>query len=156
MIEAAASGSKAAIAGQEDRAMTRRTWVRWCATALSGLGLIVAAGGALSPATGKVLEPMVVGWERIFKIDWQATDSKGRPVVHGYLLNDSPYIVTKIQLLVEGLDDSDRIVGQRVAWVPGDLTPFTRVYFSTPAEPAPKYRVRVFAYDRIEAPSRNP
>lgn len=136
--------------------MTRRTWIRGCVTALSGLGLSMAVHGALSPAAAKILEPMKVDWERVFKIDWQATDSKGRRVVEGYLLNDSPYLVNRIQLLVEGLDSADQVIGQRIAWVPGDLTPFTRVYFSTPAEPAAKYRVRVYWYDRIEAPSRNP
>lgn len=121
-----------------------------------GLGLIAVAGALVAPATGKTLEPMVHGWERIFKLDWQAAESKGRPVVQGYLLNDSPYIVTRIQLLVEGLDASNNVLGQRIEWVPGDLAPFTRVYFSAAApDRAPQYRVRVFAFDRIEAPARD-
>jgi hypothetical protein len=123
------------------------------------VALVVLVAGVGLPAVqsaGKTLEPMVLGWERIFKVDWQATEGKGAPVLQGYLVNDSPYIVTKVQILVEGLDQSGNVVGQRLAWVPGTLTPFSRAYFSAAApQAAPAYRVRVFAFDRIEAPSRD-
>jgi hypothetical protein len=123
------------------------------------LALTILAGGVgftAAQSSGKTLEPMVVGWERIFKLDWQAGERRGAPVVQGYLVNDSPYIVTKIQLLVEGLDQSGNIVSQRLAWVPGTLSPFSRAYFSeTAPQAASAYRVRVFAFDRIEAPSRD-
>lgn len=104
-----------------------------------------------SPA--KLLEPMVVGWEQIFKLDWQVRERKGRRVVAGTLHNDSPYHVTKIQLLVEGIDDKDTILSQRVEWAgAGDIGPFGHMYFEVPP-PKPAgttYRVRVFWYDRIE------
>jgi hypothetical protein len=36
------------------------------------------------------------------------------------------------------------------------MNPFTRTYFTSPVpERAPRYRVRVYAYDRIESPSRD-
>jgi hypothetical protein len=117
--------------------------------------LLSAVGLTAARSSGKALEPMVVGWERIFKLDWQATERGGAPVLQGYLVNDSPYLVTRIQLLVEGLDPSGDVVGQRVAWMPGTLTPFSRAYFSEAApRPASAYRVRVFAFDRVESPSR--
>jgi hypothetical protein len=104
-------------------------------------------------SSARLLEPMVLGWERIFKLDWEATPDP-RATVRGYLVNDSPYTINRVQLLVEGLDTSGNIVWQRVSWVPGALSPFSRAYFIEPApEPAAAYRVRVFAYDRIEAPS---
>ena len=117
------------------------------------LTLAAVLGLALAtPSIGRVLEPMVVGWERIFKLDYEAKDKAGRPVVSGYVHNDSPYTIARVQLLVEGLDRNGAILGQRVDWVPGALTPFSRAYFESPApQRAPQYRVRVFAYDRIES-----
>lgn len=119
--------------------------------------VVMAGVLALSPACSQAagpLEPLVVGWERIFKLDWEAAQAGGRPVVRGYVANDSPYSVTRIQLLVEALDESGRVLGQRVGWVPGAMAGFDRRYFELPApQPAPAYRVRVFAFDRIESPS---
>jgi hypothetical protein len=57
-------------------------------------------------AAEKVIEPPVPGWERFFKIDWEAVEPRGRPVVRGYVLNDSPYTVTRMQLLLDALDGS--------------------------------------------------
>jgi hypothetical protein len=128
---------------------------RWSRRIAGGLGMLAVLGLLTAPAPGKTLEPMVLGWEQIFKLDWQATADKGRPMVQGYLVNDSPYTVHRIQILVDGLDAADNVVGQRVAWVPGTLTPFSRTYFSAPAPEGAKYRVRVFAFDRIEAPTRD-
>lgn len=118
--------------------------------------LLAGIGLATAPSASKLLEPMVLGWERIFRVDWQAKEGSREPVLQGYLVNDSPYIVTRIQLLVESLDQSGNVVGQRVAWMPGSMQPFDRRYFSEAAPGlAPAYRVRVFAFDRIEHPSRD-
>ena len=127
------------------------------AAAVVALMVIVAGVGLPAvQSAGKTLEPMVIGWERIFRVDWQAKDGRGAPVLQGYLVNDSPYIVARIQILVEGLDEKGNVLGQRLAWVPGTLTPFSRAYFSEVVpQPSPAYRVRVFAFDRIEAPSRD-
>jgi hypothetical protein len=119
-------------------------------------GAVAAAGGALVlAAQGTTLEPLVVGWERIFKLSWEVAERAGQPVVRGYLTNDSPYTVTRIQLLVEALDRTGRVAGQRVGWFGPTLTPFSRGYFELPAPPGETWRVRVFAFDRVEAPSRD-
>jgi hypothetical protein len=52
------------------------------------LTLAVVAPAA---ANMKILEPHDPSWERIFKISWQTDEKKGRPVVEGYVVNDSPY-----------------------------------------------------------------
>lgn len=99
------------------------------------------------------MEPLVVGWEQIFKLDWQSGDLRERPMVWGYINNDSPYAVTRIQLLVDALDDAGQVVGQRVGWVTGSMGAFSRRYFELPApQAAARYRVRVFAFDRLESP----
>ena len=117
--------------------------------------LVTLSVPALPPSTGwaNTLEPLVVGWERIFNLDWQVTDKGGRPVVSGYLVNDSPHIVTAIQLLIDALDANGAIVRQNIGWAgAGAIQPFSRMYFELPApRAAATYRVRVFAFDRIES-----
>ncbi len=100
-----------------------------------------------------ILEPLDVGWDRFFKLDWQVSQRHGRPVVNGYLVNSSPYRVTKIRLLVDALSPTGEVVGQQVSWVGGgDVGPFSRVYFEVPAprDGSSTYRVRVFTFDRVE------
>ena len=101
-------------------------------------------------AAEKVIEPLVPGWERFFKIDWEAVEPEARrPVVRGYVVNDSPYSVTRMQLLLDALDGSGRVVAQQISWLPGTLPAFSRTYFEIPVQQrAQAYRVRVLAYDR--------
>lgn len=103
-------------------------------------------------ASAAPLQPLVLGWERFFKLDWQADTRHGKPVVSGHILNDWGMPAGKIQLLVEGIGSNGEIVGQRVAWLGGGLlTPGARAYFEVePARPAPSYRVSVFAFDWVE------
>lgn len=90
------------------------------------------------------------GWERFFKIDWEAVEMEARrPVVRGYVVNDSPYTVTRMQLLLDALDGSGRVVAQQISWLPGTLPAFSRTYFEILVrQRAQAYRVRVLAYDR--------
>jgi hypothetical protein len=105
-----------------------------------------------SRAADKLIEPLVVGWERFFKLDWEITERRGQAVVGGYIVNDSPYSVGYIRLLLDALDAGGGVVAQQTNWVAGELTPFSRVYFEIPAEQRiPSYRVRILAFDRIEA-----
>lgn len=119
--------------------------------AVAALALTLPAdGGAKAP-----LEPLVLGWEQIFKLDWELEERRGRLVLRGYLVNDSPYSIARVRLLVDGLDDSGGIVAQRISWFLGDLMPFSRGFFEAPVPGRhPKYQVRVFAYDRVESNGR--
>jgi hypothetical protein len=120
------------------------------------LGMLIEPGVAGSQGREKTLYTLVPGWERVFKIDWEVSERRGQPMVGGYLVNDSPYTVSHVRLLVDGLDDKGAVVAQRISWVPGStLTPFSRVSFEVPAPGRhPKYQVTVFAYDRIESDGR--
>jgi hypothetical protein len=83
---------------------------------------------ALSACAGRAqpLEPLVVGWERIFRLEWKVAHRGDQQVVSGYLINDSPYTVMRVQLLVEALDASGAVVGQEVTWATADMmTPST-------------------------------
>jgi hypothetical protein len=124
--------------------------MRWTVTILVLAGLV--AGPAMAGAAAE-LQPHMAGWERIFTLQWQPGQWQGRPVVEGYVNNVSPYSLQRIGLLVDSLDASGRVTSQQVAWMPGDLLGGGRLFFQIPAAASPSYRVRVYTYDRIEAPT---
>ena len=118
--------------------------------------LVIVAAAVLAAhalaASSQPLQPLIVGWEQFFKLDWQAENRGGRPVVWGHILNDWGMPAANIRLLVEGIGSGGEIVGQRVEWLGGGtLPPGIRVYFELrPAQPAPAYRVSVFAFDWVQ------
>lgn len=109
------------------------------------------------PVRAQLLAPLVIGWEEQFSLDWEGGERRGRHVVRGTLTNTSSWTATRIQLLVERLDDSGRVLAQQVNWLGGELSPGSRSHFEIAVpEPAPVYRVSVFAYDRkLAGPSGN-
>jgi hypothetical protein len=113
--------------------------------------LLVVALGACAAAPAGNLTPLVAGWEQFFKIDWQAGQRRNKPVVYGYLKNDWGMPAAKIQLLVEGIDASGAVVGQKVAWFGPVLNPGIRFYYEVPVEwQTPTYRVSVFAFEWVQ------
>ncbi|PYM89818.1 MAG: hypothetical protein DME08_24505 [Candidatus Rokuibacteriota bacterium] len=54
---------------------------------------------------------------------------------------------TRVQLLVEGLDDKGGVVSQRVIWLGDSIEPYETAYFNVAVAPAANYRVSIFAYD---------
>jgi hypothetical protein len=122
--------------------------MRRSAPRILGPALALWLAACATSATGP-LEPLVVGWERFFKLEWQAGQSRGRPVVWGYILNDWGLPASGVRILVEGLGPGGEVLDQQLAWV-GSLTPGMRAYFEVPvAKPAPAYRVRVFSFDWV-------
>jgi hypothetical protein len=111
-----------------------------------GLGLLLAAPGV---APARELQPLMRGWEQHFSVTWDTVQRRGRLEVEGYVNNRSPYRVGNLRVLVDSLDDSGRIVDQRVSWVLGELGGDSRLYFEVPVAPAARYRVSVFSYDRV-------
>jgi len=106
---------------------------------------------AASGAAAKTLEPLVVGSENVIRLQWQTAQHRGRTVLSGYVLNDSMYAITRVQLLVEGLDREGAVVSQTVTWLGDDVDASAKTFFEVPAPgPAAGYRVRVFAFDRLE------
>lgn len=116
--------------------------------------LVVLAAPVL--ATAANLTPLVAGWEQFFKIDWQAGHRGNRPVVYGHLKNDWGMPAAKIQLLVEGVDASGAVVGQKVAWLGTMLPPGIQTYYEVPVPwQAPTYRVSVFAFEWVQVGGDN-
>lgn len=98
--------------------------------------------------------PLMQGWERFFQLTWEPLERKGRRYVAGYISNSGGFPAQRVQLLVDGLDSSGRVVSQTVSWLGGDLTPGSRAYFELPApQPAVTYRVSVFAFDWLQTAS---
>ena len=93
------------------------------------------------------LQPLKEDSERL-SVTWDVADRRGRQVVEGYVNSRSSYPVLNLRVLVDRLDEAGRILDQRVAWVPGTLGADERLYFRVPVDAAPRYRVRVFSYDR--------
>jgi hypothetical protein len=125
----------------------------WLAVALLAFGC-AAAGSSPAGSSSGPLQPLMVGAEQHFAVDWQPEQSDRPVVVRGYLTNTSPYTFDRIRLLVEAMGPDGQIAGQRVVWAPGLLGGSGRTYFEVPMGPAHAYRVRVFSYDRVEFDGR--
>ncbi len=112
-------------------------------------GVAGCASTEMMPAASPAheLHTFVPGWERFFTIDSQAGQRKGRPILSGAVHNQYGATASRVQLLVEGLDDKGGVVSQRVIWLGDSIGPFDTVHFDVPVEPAANYRVTIFAYD---------
>jgi hypothetical protein len=114
------------------------------------LALAALVVGSAVPGAAAELQPLNTGWERVFTVNWQPAEYRGRPAVEGYVNNVSPYHTGNIRVLIESLDAAGKVTNQHIAWLPGDMVGGGRLFFQVPTAPAPAYRVRVFSYDRIE------
>jgi hypothetical protein len=114
------------------------------------LGLATIVLGAALPGAAAELQPLMLGWERVFSIDWQPGEYRGKPSVEGYVNNVSPYHTSNIRIIVESMDAGGQVTNQQLAWLAGDLLGGGRLFFQVPTAPAPSYRVRIFSYDRVE------
>jgi hypothetical protein len=124
---------------------------KWTVAAIA-LFILLALTSTI-PGSAAELKPLMAGWERYFTVTWESAQSKGKPVLQGYVANTSSYDVHSVRILVETLDTAGQTTSQRVAWVPGTMNGATRLFFEVPVAPAPTYRVRVFSYERLELPS---
>lgn len=114
--------------------------------------LLYAAFGPMAAPDAAPLQPLTIGWEQYFRLDWStATTRQGRPVVYGHLRNEWGATAANVRLLVEGLDDRGQIVSQTIGWLGTQLTPGTTAPFEVPVNAgAPQYRVSVFAFDWVQ------
>ena len=118
-------------------------------------GLVAAVVVALLMASAwpahAFLQPLVVGWERYFKLEWQSEDRSGHPVVYGKIFNNGGFSAKRVRLLTEGLDPHGNVQEQKLTWLGFEVTPGTTAPFEVSLnQPAPTYRVAVFAYDWIQ------
>ena len=86
--------------------------------------------------------------DRYFRIEYQVESSPTRPVVSGYVYNMHPGLpVDRMQLAIEALDASGKVVGTSSTWIPGGVPAGNRSYFSASVVLAASYRVQVLFFD---------
>ena len=80
--------------------------------------------------------------------EYQVEPSAPQPVVSGYVYNMHPGLpADRMQLAVDGLDASGKVVGSSSTWIIGGVPVGNRAYFSAPVVPAASYRVQVLFLD---------
>ena len=97
-----------------------------------------------------LLQTLMLGWERYFKIEWQS-EGAGHPGVYGKIFNDGGFSAKNVRLLTEGVDAQGNVQEQKITWLGFELTPGTTAPFEVSlSQPASSYRVAVFAYDWVQ------
>ncbi len=86
-------------------------------------------------------------------VEWKLTPKQA---IEGRVYNDFHTPITKIRLLVEALDASNRRVGAKYGYVFGTLAPSDSRYFDVrKVPPADHYRVIVESYVQEQFPNGN-
>ena len=118
----------------------------WFRTLAFASVLVAVVSGVAQGAA--MLTPLVVDGERYFRVEWQAADINGLPVVHGRIRNEYGFNAHKVRVLIDSLDAAGAVTAQTIAYVPFDITPGTGAPFEArvPARAA-SYRVSVFQWD---------
>jgi hypothetical protein len=126
------------------------------------LALLVAAAGGCGVIANPTewtpgnRQPMIVGWQQFFRIQWDATKRGESTLVEGYITNTWGFTAMRMQLLVTGYDASGTSLGQIIAWGPNELDPGIRKYFNVAVPPgATTYDVAVFAWNWVQAGGAN-
>src|SRR5437660_5179158 len=89
-------------------------------------------------------DTLIVGWEQRFTLDWSADVTADRAShITGYVINRSGETVDHMRVLAQAYDGSGAVVGKRITWVPGGMSPFGRAYFEIDVPAAARYRVSV-------------
>jgi len=112
--------------------------------ALVLVAVVSVATGTAAAATNYAQESL----DRYFRIEYQVEPNAARPVVSGYVYNMHPGLpADRMQLAIEALDASGKVVGTSSTWIPGGVPAGNRGYFSAPVVPAASYRVQVLFFD---------
>ena len=117
---------------------------------MRGVCLALVPAAVVSIATGSAVAANYaqVSLDRYFRIEYQVEPSAARPVVSGYVYNMHPGLpADRMQLAIEALDASGKVVGTSSTWVLGNVPPGNRAYFSASVVPAASYRVQVLFFD---------
>ncbi|HMH50608.1 MAG TPA: FxLYD domain-containing protein [Candidatus Acidoferrum sp.] len=113
-----------------------------------------ASGVTQSPSPGSAAQGApsygIYGVDSYFKVEWQADERGGKPMVSGYVANQWGLGARNVRLRVEALDAAGSVAATYIGYVNGYVTPGARVYFEVPVPAkAPSYRVTVLSFDPI-------
>ena len=106
------------------------------------LALVFAAVVSIATGTAAAANYAQESLDRYFRIKYQEANA-ARPVVSGYVSNMHPGLpVDRMQLVIEALDASGKVVGTSSIRIPAGYRPATA---ATSARPS--YRVQVLFFD---------
>jgi hypothetical protein len=112
------------------------------------LALVFAAVVSIATGTAAAANYAQETIDRYFRIEYQVEPSAARPVVSGYVYNMHPGLpVDRMQLAIEAIDASGKVVGISSTWIPGGVPAGNRSYFSVPVVLAASYRVQLLFVD---------
>ena len=117
---------------------------------MRGVRLALVLVAVVSVATGRAAAANYAqeSLDRYFRIEYQVEPSAARPVVSGYVYNMHPGLpVDRMQLAIEAIDASGKVVGTSSTWIPGGVPAGNRSYFSAPVVLAASYRVQLLFFD---------
>lgn len=120
---------------------------------LLALAPMLSGCAGLSPgmAPSASVTTAIQGWEQWFRLDWAAQARPAGHEIHGYVYNTYGQAAIHMQILAQALDQNGAVVGQKLAWVQGDVPAKSRSYFRVAGlAPAPSYRVSVWAFDFLQ------
>jgi len=97
------------------------------------------------------LQPLIVGWQQYFRIQWSATRTSEGALIDGYITNTWGFAAQRVRVLVTGYDASGQQVGQLIAWGPFEIDTGARYYFNVhvPAGAA-TYEVSIFSWNWVQ------
>ena len=120
---------------------------------LTGLGGCATLGASPTWHPGN-LQPLIIGWQQYFRIQWTATPSGGAALIDGYITNTWGFPAQRVRVLVNGYDAAGRQVGQLIAWGPNEINPGSRHYFDvTVPGGAASYDVSIFSWNWVQVGS---
>jgi hypothetical protein len=94
------------------------------------------------------LQPLIIGWQQFFRIQWAATPAG---VIDGYITNTWGFPAQRVRVLVTGYDAAGKQVGQLIAWGPNEINPGGRVYFDVDVpRGAASYDVSIFSWNWVQ------
>jgi hypothetical protein len=121
-----------------DRPDTKPHWLAILAI------LAIASFYPTTPATAMSATSSV---DARIRLDWEVGTRYGRPVIQGYVYNDSIRAASNVQVLVETLDASGAVIARDVGFVRGAVAVNDRTYFEVPIKtPGASYRVSVTGF----------
>ena len=112
------------------------------------LGLALAAVVMIATGTAAAANYTQETLDRYLRIEFQVEPRAAQSVVSGYVYNLHPGApADRLQLAIDALDASGKVVGSSSTWILGGVPIGNRGYFSAPVVPAASYRVQVLFLD---------
>ena len=110
--------------------------------------MLILPVGALYPTGPAAALSATSSVDARIRLDWEVGTRHGRPVIQGYVYNDSLRAAFNVLLLVETLDASGAVIARGVGFVRGVVAFNDRSYFEVPLKAAgASYRVSVTGLD---------